>query len=387
MSISCGLASSIDTPGDESGGSDVIYELVVSVNPPEGGRLFPAAYSGEEYMEGTQVTITAFPNEGYSFSHWQGDVSGEMNPIVVTMDSSKEISALFTEESDESLMYTLRTRSDPPDGGSILPSIPPEGRAYPANTKVTVTAVPAEGYRFLWWEGVVEAAPYYVIMDSDKEIVANFAKQSDEPVTLTVVVEPAEGGSVYLKDVGNMPTGFGFEYEPDTTVELTATPNDGYHFDHWELYPGMHENVYPFAPHILLETIKVTLCENQTVYAYFEEIPEEPQDEPLPPARETLYTSFEGEGQCTATQSSCSCNMVISIEGIDLTDGSYPVTSVTLTVNGENWHDSGSISETHYSKTVERSVACDAEFHIEVIATNSVDQTINATGYISTARN
>ena len=120
---------------------------------------------------------------------------------------------------------------------------------------------------------------------------------------------------------------------------------------------------------------------------YFALADEEPQDEPLPTVQETLYTGLEADGQCMATQSSCSCNMVISIEGTDLTDGNYPVTNVTLMVNGNNWHDSGPISETSYTKTVEKVVECDSEFNIEVIATNSIGQTLSATGYVSTARN
>ena len=93
-----------------------------------------------------------------------------------------------------------------------------------------------------------------------------------------------------------------------------------------------------------------------------------------------------GGGQCTATQSSCSCNLSISIEGRDLTGGSYLVTNVTLTVNGDIWDDSGNISETHYTKTVERLVDCDMTFHIEVTATNSIGQTVSSTGSVSTAR-
>ena len=122
------------------------------------------------------------------------------------------------------------------------------------------------------------------------------------------------------------------------------------------------------------------------VYAYFALIPEEPQDEPLPPIQQTLDVSFDGRGQCTATQTKCSCNLVISVEGKDLTGGSYPVTNVTLTVNGNVWDDSGSISETHYTKTVERTVDCDKTFNIEVTATNSIGQTVSSTGSVITAR-
>lgn len=389
VSTSCEPASPTDSSGDESSESDVLYELVVSVSPPESGTLFPAAYSGEEYTEGTQVTITAFPNEGYSFSHWSGDAAGETNPIIVTMDSNKKVWAEFIKESDEPPIFTVYTYVIPNVGGHILPSIPPEGRAYPANTRVALTAVPDEGYAFRVWTHWKERPRWtfetttYVVMDSDKFLSVEFYKKSDEPVMyeLTVVVEPEEGGSVYLKDVGKIPTGFGFEYVVGTKVHLTATPNEGYRFAQWKVIPW--ENVYAFQEG---STYLVTMSEDKTVYAYFEKIPEEPQDKPLPPLQETLYVSFDGGGQCTATQSLCSCNLSISIEGKDLTGGSYPVTNVTLTVNGGIWDDSGNISETHYTKTVERVVDCDKTFNIEVTATNSIGQTVSSTGSVTTAR-
>jgi hypothetical protein len=221
-------------------------------------------------------------------------------------------------------------------------------------------------------------------MDYDKKMVACFSKLSDEPITyynMTIVVEPAEGGSVYLtdfKDLGKIPPGYGFDYARGTKVDLTATPNDGYRFSHWK--------VIPWEDTSQGDSTKVYMYEDKTVYAYFEKIPEEPQDEPLPPIQQTLYTSFEGEGQCTTTQNKCSCNLTISFEGKDLTGGSYPVTNVTLTVNGDIWDDSGNISETHYTRTIERVVDCDKTFNIEITATNSIGQKVSATGFVTTAK-
>ncbi len=44
---------------------------------------------------GTQVTITATPDSGYEFSEWSGDASGKTNPITITMDSNKSVTANF----------------------------------------------------------------------------------------------------------------------------------------------------------------------------------------------------------------------------------------------------------------------------------------------------
>jgi len=51
-----------------------------------------------EYDSGTQVTITASPASGWEFDHWSGDASGTSPTIIITMDSDKDITAYFEEE-------------------------------------------------------------------------------------------------------------------------------------------------------------------------------------------------------------------------------------------------------------------------------------------------
>ena len=51
------------------------------------------------YNHGTSVTLTATPNTGYIFSSWSGDAIGSANPLTVTMDGNKNITANFTQTS------------------------------------------------------------------------------------------------------------------------------------------------------------------------------------------------------------------------------------------------------------------------------------------------
>jgi uncharacterized repeat protein (TIGR02543 family) len=51
------------------------------------------------YNHGTSVTLTATPNTGYIFSSWSGDATGSANPLTVTMDGNKNITANFTQTS------------------------------------------------------------------------------------------------------------------------------------------------------------------------------------------------------------------------------------------------------------------------------------------------
>ena len=52
---------------------------------------------GGTYEEGTEVTLTAVPDEGYRFAEWGGDASGSENPTTITIDADKTISAVFSE--------------------------------------------------------------------------------------------------------------------------------------------------------------------------------------------------------------------------------------------------------------------------------------------------
>lgn len=50
---------------------------------------------GGSYDLGSEVTLTAVPNDGYKFSYWTGDVESMQNPIKVTVDVAKSVTAVF----------------------------------------------------------------------------------------------------------------------------------------------------------------------------------------------------------------------------------------------------------------------------------------------------
>jgi len=53
---------------------------------------------GGVYEEGTEVTVTATPNEKYLFVEWTGDFSGTVNPQIITVAGDMSISATFTKD-------------------------------------------------------------------------------------------------------------------------------------------------------------------------------------------------------------------------------------------------------------------------------------------------
>ncbi|MDD2731995.1 MAG: fibronectin type III domain-containing protein [Candidatus Pacebacteria bacterium] len=48
------------------------------------------------YPSQTSVILTANPNTGYAFNNWSGDLTGTTNPVTITMNSNKTITANFS---------------------------------------------------------------------------------------------------------------------------------------------------------------------------------------------------------------------------------------------------------------------------------------------------
>jgi len=113
------------------------------------------------------VTLTATPASGWSFDHWEGDVGGSQNPITITMSSSMTVTAFFTIN-----RYTLSTSFTPSGSGNVSPG----GGTYDAGMQVTLTAIPAAGWRFDYWSGdaIGTSKTVTITMDSSKSVAANF---------------------------------------------------------------------------------------------------------------------------------------------------------------------------------------------------------------------
>ncbi|MFC1864564.1 hypothetical protein ACFLYG_01895 [Chloroflexota bacterium] len=101
-----------------------IYTLNIGVSG--NGTTNPAPGSWE-YANGSQVTISAIPSADWVFDHWSGDVSGAVNPITITMDSSKNVTAYFSQTTNSGSIGVLLIKLEGVDLSSL-----PEG------TEVTV---------------------------------------------------------------------------------------------------------------------------------------------------------------------------------------------------------------------------------------------------------
>ncbi len=164
------------------------------------------------YDSNSTVQLTATPATGYHFTNWSGDLSGSTNPINVTMDANRNVTANFAINT-----YTLTVNAT---NGLVTKN--PDLAVYDSNTTVQLRAIPATGYHFTNWSGDLSSSanPVTVIMNANKTVTANFAINT---YTLTVT---ATNGTVTKNP--NQAT-----YDSNSTVQLIATPATGYHFTNW----------------------------------------------------------------------------------------------------------------------------------------------------------
>ncbi|NLW30449.1 MAG: DUF1565 domain-containing protein [Fibrobacter sp.] len=59
------------------------------------------------YKKNQTVTVTATASGGWEFDHWEGDITGNTNPVTITMDSDKSINACFKEKPGTNEIDTL----------------------------------------------------------------------------------------------------------------------------------------------------------------------------------------------------------------------------------------------------------------------------------------
>jgi len=74
--------------------------LTVTVSPANGGTVTRSPDSAS-YSLNKSVTVTATPKVGWRFNGWEGDAVGNANPLVVTMNADKNITAKFTVTADD----------------------------------------------------------------------------------------------------------------------------------------------------------------------------------------------------------------------------------------------------------------------------------------------
>ena len=162
------------------------------------------------YEAGASAELTAVANEHYDFVNWTGDVSSTENPLTITVDGDKNITANFAKK-----QYTLTVFVNDENKGTIDVAT----GSYEYGTEVTLTATPKPGYKLLAWSNKATTPSVTLTMDNNKAVSAYFVKEYATDPTFTIekvwentnVLTSTNNGfqgvgwdqNIYIKDRGN----------------------------------------------------------------------------------------------------------------------------------------------------------------------------------------
>ena len=147
------------------------------------------------YVEGTTVSLTATPAEGYHFVKWSNESS--TNPLTITVTEDIELQAIFDINT-----YTVTTTAE---NGKVTGT-----GEYTHGTEVTLTATPAFDYQFVKWSNESTENPLTITVTEDVTLEAIFEEVAATTTTLS----------------GKFSTGK-YEYAEFATGNLQHNPKSG----------------------------------------------------------------------------------------------------------------------------------------------------------------
>jgi hypothetical protein len=186
------------------------------------------------YDPGTAVTLTAIPLNGSALTRWSGCDSVETATCMVTMNTSRWVSASFRRPTltlTKTAAGQGSVRSSDP-GIDCEPGMVTCVASFDTGITTTLTASPVAGSQFEAWTGCEANGRFCgVTMDASKAVTARFALQR---FALTIE-KPGLGSGTVTSAQGGINCGAtcATAYDYGTVVTLTATPATGSIFNGW----------------------------------------------------------------------------------------------------------------------------------------------------------
>ena len=220
-----------------------VTQFTLTVTFGEGGTV---STEGGTFDEGTEVSITATPIEGYRFTGWEEN-SSTNEKLTIILNSNQTYEALFE------LIPTFALTVTAGEGGTVST----EGGTFVEGTEVSITATPIERYRFTGWEGNSSTNENLTItLNSNQTYEALF----ELIPTFTLTVTAGEGGTVSTEG-GTIYEGIEFS--------ITAIPGDDFIFHEWS--DGSRENPIPLSVDNDI-SISAKFLNKQSILTRFEQI-------------------------------------------------------------------------------------------------------------------
>ena len=208
-------SSSVDDDGSKDSTTVETFRIQASVEGQGSITLDP---DEDKFAAGDQVTVSAVAEYGWVFSHWSEDFEDESKKeVTLEIEEDLSVTAHFVE--------TFGLNTEVVGEGTI--EIEPEKEFYLAGDEVTLTAVPAIGWKFAGFGGDVDESESSVKITVEEE--TSVTAQFVELLTLTTTVQG--NGTMSIDPAQEY-------YEPGTVVTVEGIADDGWKFDRWETAQG-----------------------------------------------------------------------------------------------------------------------------------------------------
>lgn len=171
------------------------------------------------YPSGSSFYTLDGSTPSFASTYYSGPFAVQHNATVRAIGYSADFSQSEEADSVNVIVLTNHTLHATSSGGGTV-TLNPTGGTYLSTNVVTVTAVPANGWSFLYWLGDAtnNSASIQVSMERDKSVYAVFG------TTLSTTV--AGNGQVQLFPPGGV-------YPYGTVVRVTGVPQPGNYFGFW----------------------------------------------------------------------------------------------------------------------------------------------------------
>ncbi len=244
----------------------------------------PDANADGKYEEGTSITVTVKPNDGYEVDTFT--VSGksdaalsENGTYTFSIGADTTVNATFREvgEDPETKYHSLTLHAGENGTVSATPDANADGK-YEEGTSITVTVEPNDGYEVDTFTvsgksdaALSESGTYTFSIEADTTVNATFKEVVGEDVKTYYILNLSVSGN---GTVAVSPEAGEDGYEDGTSITVTVTPNEGYQVKSFSVLGDLNaelsdEGTYTFAIHA-----------NTTITAVFEKEPAREADLP-----------------------------------------------------------------------------------------------------------
>jgi|CXWL01.1.fsa_nt_gi hypothetical protein len=195
--------------------------FALTTSATTGGNVTP----GGSYPYGTSVTVSAAPDATHRFIGWAGDASGSAPSILVTMTSPRNVQAIFTTKTAQTITFA--------SPGNQLVGSPAFTLGASASSGLSVTYAVLSGPATVVGSQLQVTGPGAISVQASQpgdatflpaaNIIQTFSAAVPPPVQYALVTSAGSGGTVSP----------GGTYNTGTVVTITATPDSTHDFAGW----------------------------------------------------------------------------------------------------------------------------------------------------------